>query len=108
MAQRSMVDQVVGDVKTEATKRPVPIEPFMAENLVAWYRTLGTADQRTASSRPTRRGAARNLSSSRLVVEGDAVPYPTRGHATSVSPSAWAGTRSGAPTRLCYRRMAKT
>ena len=86
MAQRSVVDQVVGDVKTEATKRPVPIEPFMAENLVAWYRTLGTADQRTASSRPTRRGAARNLAAG-SVVEGDAV-YPTRGPATSVSPSA--------------------
>jgi hypothetical protein len=41
MAQRSVVDQVVGNVKTEASKRPVPIDPFIAENLLAWYRTSG-------------------------------------------------------------------
>ena len=28
MAQRSVVDQVVGKVKTEASKRPIPIDPF--------------------------------------------------------------------------------
>lgn len=39
MAQRSVVDQVVGNVKTEASKRPIPIDPFIAEDLVAWYRT---------------------------------------------------------------------
>ena len=33
MAQRSMVDQVVGDVKTEATKRPVPIECRVADSV---------------------------------------------------------------------------
>ena len=39
MAQRSIVDQVVGNVKTEASKRPIPIDPFIAEDLLAWYRT---------------------------------------------------------------------
>ena len=39
MAQRSVVDQVVGPVKTEASKRPIPIDPFIAEDLLAWYRT---------------------------------------------------------------------
>jgi integrase len=39
MAQRSVVDQVVGKVKTEASKRPIPIDPFIAEDLLAWYRT---------------------------------------------------------------------
>jgi integrase len=39
MAQRSVVDQVVGNVKTEASKRPIPIDPFIAEDLLAWYRT---------------------------------------------------------------------
>ena len=38
MAQRSVVDQVVGKVKTEASKRPIPIYPFMEEDLLAWYR----------------------------------------------------------------------
>jgi integrase len=39
MAQRSIVDQVVGRVKTEASKRPIPIDPFVAEDLLSWYRT---------------------------------------------------------------------
>src|SRR6202162_2653195 len=39
MAQRSIVDQVVGKVKTEASKRPIPIDPFIAEDLLLWYRT---------------------------------------------------------------------
>jgi integrase len=38
MAQRSIVDQVVGSVKTEASQRPIPIDPFIAEDLLAWYR----------------------------------------------------------------------
>ncbi len=38
MAQRSIVDQVVGNVKTEASKR-IPIDPFIAEDLLSWYRT---------------------------------------------------------------------
>jgi len=86
MAQRSVVDQVVGNVKTEASKRPVPIDPLSQRICLPGIEPLGTADQRTASSRPTRRGAARNLAAG-SVVEGDAV-YPTRGQATSVSPSA--------------------
>jgi integrase len=39
MAQRSVVDQVVGKVKTDASKRPIPIDPFVAEDLLSWYRT---------------------------------------------------------------------
>jgi integrase len=39
MAQRSVVDQVVGRVKTEASKRPIPIDPFIAKDLLSWYRT---------------------------------------------------------------------
>lgn len=39
LAQRSVVDQVVGPVKTEASKRPIPIDPSVAEDLLAWYRT---------------------------------------------------------------------
>jgi len=39
MAQRSVVDQVAGNVKTEASKRPIPIDPYIAEDLLSWYRT---------------------------------------------------------------------
>ena len=39
MAQRSVVDQVVGSVKTEASKRPIPIDAYVAEDLLSWYRT---------------------------------------------------------------------
>lgn len=38
MARRSVVDQVVGNVKTEASKRSIPIDPFIAEDLLCWYR----------------------------------------------------------------------
>jgi integrase len=38
MARRSIVDQVVGNVKTEASKRPIPIDPFIAQDLLTWYR----------------------------------------------------------------------
>jgi integrase len=38
-ARHSVVDQVVGSVKTEASKQPIPIDPIIAEDLLAWYRT---------------------------------------------------------------------
>ena len=36
---RSVVDQKVGRVKTEASKKPVPIDPYVAEDLLAWNHT---------------------------------------------------------------------
>jgi integrase len=33
---RSVVDQQVGKVKTEASKKPVPIDPYVAEDLLDW------------------------------------------------------------------------
>jgi len=35
---RSVVDQRVGRVKTEASKKPVPIDPYVAEDLLDWCR----------------------------------------------------------------------
>ena len=32
-------DQNVGKVKTEASKKPIPIDPYVAEDLLAWYHT---------------------------------------------------------------------
>ncbi len=34
---RSVVDQQVGKCKTEASKRPVPIDEYIARNLLEWY-----------------------------------------------------------------------
>jgi len=42
---RSVVDQNVGKVKTEASKKPIPIDPYVAEDLLAWYRTTKYATQ---------------------------------------------------------------
>jgi integrase len=39
MAQRSVVDQVAGSVKTESSKRPIPIDAYIAEDLLSLYRT---------------------------------------------------------------------
>jgi integrase len=63
MARRSVVDQVVGNVKTEASKRPIPIDPFIAEDLLCWPRSI--TDRRTTSLQRTRRGPGRNVGSSR-------------------------------------------
>jgi hypothetical protein len=38
VTSKCIVDQVVGNVKTEASKRPIPIDAFIAEDLLAWYR----------------------------------------------------------------------
>ena len=29
----------VGEVKTEASRKPIPIDPYVAEDLLAWYHT---------------------------------------------------------------------
>jgi integrase len=36
--RRSVVDQVVGRCKTEASQKPVPIDKYTAQQLLAWYR----------------------------------------------------------------------
>ena len=36
---RSVVDQKVGKVKTEASKKPIPIDPYVAQDLLGWYHT---------------------------------------------------------------------
>ena len=41
---RSVVDQNVGKVKTEASKKPIPIDPSVAEDLLAWYRKTKYAE----------------------------------------------------------------
>jgi integrase len=35
---RSMVMQVVGPCKTEASQKPIPLDPFLAEVLQQWRR----------------------------------------------------------------------
>jgi len=36
--QRSVVDQVVGKCKTEASQKPVPIDEYTMANLMTWFR----------------------------------------------------------------------
>jgi len=35
---RSLVDQYVGKCKTEVSKKLTPLDPYVAEDLLAWYR----------------------------------------------------------------------
>jgi len=35
---RGVVHQVIGDVKTEASRKPLPLDPDMAQSLLAWRR----------------------------------------------------------------------
>jgi integrase len=35
---RGVVQQVIGDVKTEASRKPLPLDPDMAQSLLAWRR----------------------------------------------------------------------
>lgn len=34
--ERSVVDLVVGKCKTEASKKPVPLDEYLAQNLMEW------------------------------------------------------------------------
>ena len=77
MAQRSIVDQVVGNVKTEASKRPIPIDPFIAEDLLALYRTTKynrPEDYVFATDAARCRPKARQATA--LVVQSDELPHP--------------------------------
>jgi hypothetical protein len=66
MAQRCGVDQVVGNVKTETSNQPIPIDAFIAEDLLAWYRTTKYSrpeDYVFATDAPR---AGKNVASSRF------------------------------------------
>ena len=107
LAQRSAVDQMVGDIKTEGSKRPIPIDPYIAEDLLFWYRTTkysGPDDYVFATDAP-RAGKKRGKQPVLLskVMSYHIQPAAKRPLITSVS----AGTHSGAHTRLCYMLMAK-
>ena len=52
-ATRSIWHQVVGNCKTEASAKPVPMDSYMAEDLLRWRRQR-TAHQTTISSSPAR------------------------------------------------------
>lgn len=82
-AQRSVVDQVVGNVKTEASKRPIPIDPFIAEDLLSWYRTTKynpTSGLRLCNRRAP--GRQETWKTTGVAVEGDVVLHPTGGQTT--------------------------
>jgi integrase len=36
--ERSVVDQVIGPCKTEASKKPVPLDEYTAQDLLEWYK----------------------------------------------------------------------
>jgi hypothetical protein len=108
MAQRSVVDQVVGNVKTEASKRLVPIDPFIAEDLLAWYRTTGYSrpeDYVFATNAP-RAGKKRGKQPVWLskVMQYHIQPAAK---ATRYHQSRRLARVPAHPTRLCYMRIAK-
>ena len=41
---RSLVDQVVGKCKTEASQKPVPLDEYTAQDLLTWYRVTPYRD----------------------------------------------------------------
>ena len=42
--ERSVVNNVVGRCKTEASKKPVPVDEFLAQDLLEWYRHAPCAE----------------------------------------------------------------
>jgi hypothetical protein len=47
VGQRSIVDQVVGRCKTEASQKRIPLDEYTAQDLLAWYQSsTGVADPR--------------------------------------------------------------
>src|SRR5215469_946987 len=109
MARRSIVDQVVGNVKTEASKRPIPIDPFIAEDLLAWYRTTkySRSEDYVFATDATRAGRKRGRQPL-LIVQSDELPHPAHRNKAGHHQSGLAGIRSGAPTRPCCAQTAKT
>jgi integrase len=59
--QRSVVNQVVGRCKTEASQKPVPIDEFTMEHLVAWGREtpFGEPEDWVFASNSSRAGKKR-------------------------------------------------
>lgn len=58
--ERSVVDLVVGKCKTEASKKPVPIDEYLAEDLREWYRQAPCVDPQDWIFASTSNRAGRN------------------------------------------------
>ena len=52
---RSIWHQVVGSCKTEASAKPVPMDSYMAEDLLRWRRQSTYTHRMTITSLPARR-----------------------------------------------------
>jgi integrase len=50
---RSLVDQHVGPVKTEASRKLMPIDEYVAHDLLAWYEVTPYKSRQIMYGRPT-------------------------------------------------------
>jgi integrase len=80
--QRSVVEQVVGRCKTEASQKSIPLDELTAQDLLAWYRgsvsksgRLGLCLQQQAGGKEAREATA-------MVVDHHALSHPAGGQAT--------------------------
>ena len=56
---RSIWHQVLGNCKTEASAKPVPMDSYKAEDLLRWRRYLASSFRPSRVSRRTREEASR-------------------------------------------------
>jgi integrase len=77
---RSLVDQHVGPVKTEASRKLMPIDEYVAHDLLAWYAVTpykNPSDYVWATD--ANRAGAKRGSQASLAEHGNARLHPTRG-----------------------------
>ena len=63
---RSPVDQHVGPVKTEASRKLMPIDEYIAQDLLAWYEVTHTSNRPITCGLPMQTGLGPNTASSRF------------------------------------------
>lgn len=63
---RSLVDQRVGKCKTEVSKKLMPLDPCVAEDLLAWYEQTPYKAPSTIFGRQIRSELGRNAANSRF------------------------------------------
>jgi hypothetical protein len=74
---RAIVDGVAGDMKTEASRKPVPLDSLLAEVLLDWRARTPTTAMKTGFS-PALRSWANSLTGLTAHCEGPFAPGATR------------------------------
>jgi integrase len=98
--QRSIVDQVVGRCKTEASQKRIPLDESTAKDLLAWYQvTPYNRPEDYVFAAASRRAGKKTRQTADLVVDRDALPHSAGGE---TSRHQQAGQLAHVPSHLLH------